>query len=76
LLTAKHRRLVRDLMNMMWEDNRQAWDLHADGEYVQRQPGENQPERATHQMLLEYYHQRPVPPPSGACAPPVPDRPQ
>jgi polyphosphate kinase len=32
-------------------DNRQAWELHADGTYRQRRPAEGEPERATHQIL-------------------------
>ena len=32
-------------------DNRQAWDLDANGVYTQRQPG-NEPERGTHQVLV------------------------
>jgi len=33
-------------------DNRQAWDLDANGVYTQRQPG-NEPERGTHQVLVK-----------------------
>ena len=33
-------------------DNRQAWDLDANGAYMQRQPG-NEPERGTHQILVK-----------------------
>jgi polyphosphate kinase len=32
-------------------DNRQAWELHADGTYRQRRPAAGEPERATHQIL-------------------------
>jgi polyphosphate kinase len=32
-------------------DNRQAWELHADGTYRQRRPASGEPERATHQIL-------------------------
>ena len=32
-------------------DNRQAWELHADGTYRQRRPAPGEPERATHQIL-------------------------
>ncbi len=75
VMEAKHRRLIRDLMEVMWEDNRQAWDLKADGQYAQRQPPDRQSERATHEMLMEYYRQLPASP-SGACAPQAPDQPQ
>ena len=32
-------------------DNRQAWELHADGTYRQRRPAPGEPDRATHQIL-------------------------
>jgi polyphosphate kinase len=37
----------------MLQDNRQAWDLRADGTYHQRRPPRPEEERATHRMLLE-----------------------
>ena len=41
---------LRSLLDTCLEDNRQAWDLHADGDWVQRKPrGE---ERSTHVRLL------------------------
>ncbi len=48
-----HRRAMRDVLELMWEDNRQAWDLLPDGTYVQRQPPSPDEERATHKRLLE-----------------------
>ncbi|MEO7367340.1 MAG: polyphosphate kinase 1, partial [Gemmatimonadaceae bacterium] len=33
-------------------DNRQAWELEADGSYVQRVPGKGEEVRATHEILL------------------------
>ncbi len=48
-----HRRVMRDLLELMWEDNRQAWDLLTDGTYRQRLPPSPQEERATHRRLLE-----------------------
>ena len=47
---ALHPRL-RALLDICLADNRQAWELRADGSYVQRTPGE-EPERATHRLLL------------------------
>ena len=47
---ALHPRL-RALLETCLADNRQAWELCADGRYVQRHPGE-EPERATHRLLL------------------------
>jgi polyphosphate kinase len=51
--TPQHRRAVRDLLELMLRDNRQAWDLDADGSYRQRHPPRPEEERATHSMLLE-----------------------
>ena len=50
------RRIVNDaIKNVLLEtclaDNRQAWDLCADGRYVQRTPGDD-PDRGTHRLLL------------------------
>ncbi|MBA2459391.1 MAG: polyphosphate kinase 1 [Gemmatimonadales bacterium] len=48
-----HRQALRDLLELMWQDNRQAWDLHPDGTYQQRQPPSLAEERAVHRMLVE-----------------------
>jgi len=47
------RQALRDLLRLMWEDNRQAWELRADGTYVQRRPAPHEPERSTHRSLIE-----------------------
>jgi polyphosphate kinase len=47
------RQALRDLLLLMWEDNRQAWDLRSDGSYVQRHPPGPGAERATHRLLVE-----------------------
>jgi polyphosphate kinase len=47
------RQTLRDLLLLMWEDNRQAWELRPDGSYVQRRPPTPEAERATHRMLVE-----------------------
>jgi polyphosphate kinase len=47
---ALHPRL-RALLETCLADNRQAWDLCADGRYVQRTPGDD-PDRGTHRLLL------------------------
>jgi polyphosphate kinase len=39
------------LLETCLADNRQAWDLRADGTYVQRRPDEGEAERATHRIL-------------------------
>jgi polyphosphate kinase len=48
-----HRQTVRDLLQLMLQDNRQAWDLLPDGTYQQRQPSAGEGERATHRLLVE-----------------------
>lgn len=50
---ARHRAEIRRLLEMMLEDNRQAWDLGPDGHYVQRRPAPGEPERGTHRLLIE-----------------------
>jgi len=44
-------RLVRTLAFCL-DDNRLAWDLHADGRYVQRTPRPGEPVRALHDTLM------------------------
>ncbi|HTC25417.1 MAG TPA: polyphosphate kinase 1 [Gemmatimonadales bacterium] len=48
-----HRQTIRTLLELMWSDNRQAWDLGADGVYTQRQPSSPDTERGTHRILAE-----------------------
>jgi polyphosphate kinase len=47
------RQALRDLLLLMWEDNRQAWELRPDGTYEQRRPPSPETERATHRLLVE-----------------------
>ena len=54
-----HQETIRHTMAVMLEDNRQAWDLRADGSYSQCPPGED-PERGTHRVLMDYYRERGV----------------
>ncbi|MBF2098250.1 MAG: polyphosphate kinase 1, partial [Gloeomargaritaceae cyanobacterium C42_A2020_066] len=42
----------QDLLKLMLQDNRQAWDLQTDGTYVQRRPAEGEAERASHVLLM------------------------
>ena len=48
-----HRETLKEILEIMWRDNRQAWDLAADGTWTQRQPDTN--ELATHRHLIERY---------------------
>ncbi len=50
-----NRQMIWNLLEQMWEDNRQAWDLASDGFYAQRQPLSPELERATHRILVESY---------------------
>lgn len=50
-----HRASIRDVLDQMWQDNRQAWELGSNGSYTQRQPGEI--ELATHRLLVESYRE-------------------
>ncbi|HEY8164132.1 MAG TPA: polyphosphate kinase 1 [Gemmatimonadaceae bacterium] len=43
---------LRALLDLCLADNRQAWDLSADGQYARRHPGDA-PEIATHKLLLK-----------------------
>ena len=42
---------LHSLLRICLADNRQAWELKADGSYVQRSPGD-EPEISTHQLLI------------------------
>jgi polyphosphate kinase len=50
---SSHRQRLRDLLLLMWEDNRQAWELRPDGTYQQRRPSGPETERSTHRLLVE-----------------------
>jgi polyphosphate kinase len=53
---------VRQLLEFMLEDNRQAWVLMPDGAYVQRRPPSSSQERGTHKRLIESHREvfRPI----------------
>ncbi len=55
--TPAHRAAIRDVMTLMWEDNRQAWELASDGSYTQRRPPSAEQEIATHRTLMELYRE-------------------
>ena len=57
VLDPAHRNTIRDIMETMWTDNRQAWDLKSSGTYTQRTPPSPEEERATHQLLMERYRE-------------------
>ncbi len=45
---------LKKILDIMLADNRKAWDLHSDGTYLQRKPGPNEKERASHNMLMDW----------------------
>ncbi len=54
----QHRRALLEQLELMWRDNRQAWELASDGSYRQRRPAEGEPDRGTHQLLIDRYRER------------------
>jgi polyphosphate kinase len=44
---------LKDILNIMLTDNRQAWELQPDGSYVQRRPSEKEPERSAQKILMQ-----------------------
>jgi polyphosphate kinase len=44
---------LKHLLQIMLEDNRQSWELHPDGSYVQRQPQEGESTLSAHNVLME-----------------------
>ncbi|HEU5217729.1 MAG TPA: polyphosphate kinase 1 [Gemmatimonadales bacterium] len=53
LESVSHRETVRQLLELMWTDNRQAWDMASDGSWTQRMPDDK--EIATHRATVERY---------------------
>ncbi len=43
---------LQEVLGIMLADNRQAWNLQADGSYIQRYPGENCPESNSQTILM------------------------
>ncbi|MDX2271938.1 MAG: polyphosphate kinase 1 [Cyanobacteriota bacterium] len=44
---------LQEILGIMLADNRQAWDLQPDGQYLQRIPQPEEPVRSTQQILME-----------------------
>ena len=42
-----------ELMQVCLNDNRQAWEMKADGTYEQRQPQKGEPNRSTHKIMMK-----------------------
>ncbi|MBW4616438.1 MAG: polyphosphate kinase 1 [Desmonostoc vinosum HA7617-LM4] len=47
---------LEQILAILLEDNRQAWELQSDGSYIQRFPNENEPERSAQVLLMEMSH--------------------
>ena len=58
LETPAHRDTVRELLELMWKDNRQAWEMRAEGVWTQRHPADGEREIATHKVMMERYRHR------------------
>jgi polyphosphate kinase len=44
---------LQEILGVMLADNRQAWDLQPDGQYIQRQPTDSSKEQSSQQILME-----------------------
>jgi polyphosphate kinase len=44
---------LEEILGIMLSDNRKAWDLQSDGQYIQRHPAENTPELIAHDIFME-----------------------
>jgi polyphosphate kinase len=49
---------LKEILEIMLADNRQAWDLSPDGVWTQRRPADGDPDRGTHQRLMDLTVQR------------------
>jgi polyphosphate kinase len=49
---------LKDLLDIMLTDNRQAWELSADGVFTQRTPGTDETVRNTHELMMQRAHKR------------------
>jgi polyphosphate kinase len=55
---AKLRQELRNLLDLMLSDNRQAWELHSDGTYHPCTPQGDEPERSSQVLLMETSRRR------------------
>jgi polyphosphate kinase len=44
---------IRELLDLYLSDNRHAWDLQPDGQYIQRRPVEKESDRSAHRLLMK-----------------------
>ncbi|HEY9641503.1 MAG TPA: polyphosphate kinase 1 [Coleofasciculaceae cyanobacterium] len=44
---------LKDILDILLKDNRQAWEMQSDGSYVQRRPSDAEPERSAQKILMQ-----------------------
>ena len=44
---------LQEILGVMLSDNRKAWELQPNGEFIQRQPQKDEPVRSTHDIFME-----------------------
>ncbi|RUR83171.1 polyphosphate kinase [Chlorogloeopsis fritschii PCC 6912] len=48
---------LQNILQILLQDNRQAWELQSDGSYIQRHPDKNETERSAQALLMQMTHQ-------------------
>jgi polyphosphate kinase len=51
-------RELKDILDVMLTDNRQAWEMGSDGNFTQRSPGDDGDARSTHNLLMKMATER------------------
>jgi len=49
---------LRTFLDLQWNDRRSAWEMQADGSYLQCRPAQGEEPRTCHQMLVEWAEKR------------------
>lgn len=44
---------MQEILDLYLADNRHAWDLQPDGQYIQRRPANGEPEQSSHRLLMK-----------------------
>jgi polyphosphate kinase len=52
IINPAHRDTIRNVLELMLRDNRQAWEMRREGKYVQRRPAPGDVEHGTQTTLL------------------------
>ena len=53
LADAAHRQTVLHVLELMWKDNQQAWELNSDGTYTRRESADGEPPLSAQVALME-----------------------